>query len=252
MDFSVLKMILVFVGILIIFGGGTVFLIRVLMFASTEKAKERLDQEIAQASEKQADLSKKLKEADEELEKRQSEAKDTIGKLRVDAEEETKSERDKIINEARTEGEEIIAKAHIACEKMQKELQRDFDMYIAECSLKILPEVMSQNAIGALDTILIDEFIEKINNLEMDQVGSDVAALEIISLNPLDKAMESKIESMLAEKLGRTIPLKCSVESGLGGGLILKFGTMALDGSLKNTIREVAIEKQEELAAQII
>ena len=50
--------------------------------------------------------------------------------------------------------------------------------------------------------------------------------------------LKSKFSVLLKDKLKREVTIKPSVDSNIGGGALLRFGSMALDGSIKNTIRE--------------
>ena len=161
-----------FIILMFVLVGGIAFIFRLIMFNSAEGAVKRLSDEIAKANAKQAELSKKIKEADEDLAKKQAEAKDLANKMRADAEEASKQEREKIINQARKEGEEIIAKAQGAKEKMREEIERNNEMRMISYSTTILGKILSQKAQGALQSLLIASLLLHMadtSNLPMNQ-----------------------------------------------------------------------------------
>jgi len=60
---------------------------------------------------------------------------------------------------------------------------------------------------------------------------------KVLAFNPIcfDEFLGQRI---VKEKLKRDISVDASTDTNLGGGALLKFGSMTLDGSLKNLIRE--------------
>ncbi|MBF0385632.1 MAG: F0F1 ATP synthase subunit delta [Candidatus Omnitrophica bacterium] len=238
--------------LLFIVCGVIIFFFHRALVASTEGAVNRLNEEIAKTNQKQGELTEKLRKADEELTRRQQEAKELANKMRTDAEHETKAERDKIIQKARLEGEDIIAKAQHATEKMRKELEKEMDIKGVKFSMQILSEVMSEQAKGALNQILINDFIARLKNIDMSMISSDVKAVDIITLTPLDNNVKAQISKIINENLKRDLVVDSKTDTKIGGGVILKFGSMALDGSLSNAIREKGIAFQEAIERQTI
>ncbi len=227
-----------FISLLFISVLGSSAILYWVNFSSTDSAVRRLKADIEQAKTLQTDLSQKLKTAEEELNKKQAEAKALTEKMRSDAEEASKHEREKIIAKAREEGEEIIAKAQGAKAKMKEELEKENDTRVVSFGMQMLNDILSQKAKGALDEILINEFIENLKNIDMSRLSPDVTTAEIITLTGLQENTKTHLSSILKEKLKRDLAIKSTLDPNLGGGAILKFGSMALDGSIKNLIRE--------------
>ncbi len=214
--------------------------LRWVYISSTKGAMKRLEEDIAKANAKQAELSNKLKEAEEELMKRKAEARQLAEKMRAEAEEASKAERERILAEARKEAEEIITKAQNSKDKIRQELQKEFDLKVYETAMKVLNEILSEKAKGAFDEVLVEEFLSALKDTDMSRISPDINEVEVITQNPLPSTVKAKISEILKEKLKRSIVIKDSVDTSLGGGIILKFASMALDGSMRNFIREKA------------
>ncbi len=240
-------LIISFVGLMVVVCGAIIVALRWTLLSSTEGAVNRLNEEIAKAETKQAELSKKLRQADEDLAKRQAEAKELALKMRQDAEEETKAEREKIVKKAREEGEAIIAKAKGAAAKVRQDLEKEFDIKVVHFSMKMLNYLLSQKAKGALDRVLVDEFLQRLKEVDMSRIGPEIKVVELITLTPPDEDLKKAFLTVLKEKLQRDIELKCVVDPNLGGGAILKFGSMALDGSVKNLLKESSTILRQEI-----
>ncbi|MCA9408320.1 MAG: F0F1 ATP synthase subunit delta [Candidatus Omnitrophica bacterium] len=247
---SFIQLIISFIVLMVIIVSVISFILKRTLISNTESAVNRLNQEISRANAKQAELSKKLKEADMALQKRQQEAKELEEKMRTTTEEEMKAEREKIISKARTEGEEIITKAQNATEKMKQEIEKDNDVKVVDQAMDILNQVLSEKAKKALNTILVDEFIYKLKEIDMSKISPDVTTADVIVLNDLEEKSKQQIAEIITSKLQREISINIAKDEKLGGGVLLKFGSMALDGSIQNLIREVGTAKKISIDAQ--
>lgn len=241
-------LIIQFLVLTAIVSGTIIFFLHRALVSSTEGAVKRLNDEIGKATAKQAELSRKLREADEELSRRQAEARQLAEKMRADAENESRAEREKIVKRAREEGEEIIAKAQNAKEKMRIDLEKEMDAKGIDFGMQILNNVLSQKAKGSLDQLLINEFLDNLKNIDMSRITSDVKDVEIISLTQPSDDLKKQVVSIVKSKLNRDLGVVAKVDEKIGGGIILKFGSMALDGSVRNVMRDTvtAMKKQVE------
>ena len=237
-----------FLVLTFVVSGVIIFLLWRALISSTDGAVKRLNGEIEKANEKQAELNKKLKEADEELTKRRAEAAELADKMRSDAEEESKNERNKMISKAREEAEEVIAKAQTATDKMKQELEKEMDIKGVTFGMQILNEVLSENAKGAFNKELIDEFMIRLKDTEMGQISGEVNSIKIISTTELDDKVKKEIGETVKKKMGREVSVETESDPQIGGGMVLKFGSMALDGSVRSLIRERAIKVQQDIA----
>ena len=250
MEFS--HFIISFIVMLLIMIGLTVAILRAFFFSSTESAKNRLDKDLQKAHEKQIELSRKLKEADEELEARRREANDLVNRMQAEIESSAKEEKEKIIQEARAEGEAIIQKAQEAAEKLRLELEREMDVRAVQFSLDILTKILSDKAKAGLNQTLVSEFIEDLRNTDMNNIGPTIKAAEVISLTALENKDQTEIDNIIKSKLNRSLELSFSTDPDIGGGIIIKFGSLALDGSMKNLIREEGIALKTQLEAKVV
>ncbi len=245
-----MDLILKFLFLTALVSGAIIFFLHRALISSTEGAVKRLNDEIGKATAKQAELTRKLREADEELSRRQAEARQLAEKMKTDAENESREEREKIIKKAREEGEEIIAKAQGAKEKMRLDLEKEMDGKGIDFGMQILNSVLSEKAKGNLDQVLIGEFLENLKTIDMSRISSDVKEVEVISLTQPSEELKKQVVQIVKSKINRDISVAPKVDSNIGGGLILKFGSMALDGSVRNLMRDVVTSMKKEVEAR--
>lgn len=244
------SLIFSFAGLMIIICGILAFALRWFLFSSTESSVRRLDEEVERKQELQIELGKKLKHIDEELEQKRKEARDLAQRMHNDAEQSSKEKREQIIAEARKESEEILNKARESTEKMRKELEKELDIRAVGMGMEILGRVMTDKSRGALDEVLIEEFIENLKLTDTAHIGPDVQQVEVVTVNPIAVSYTTTIGQILADKLGRQVAIVTSTDPEICGGVVLKFGSLALDGSLKNLLRETGLSLQSQMEAQ--
>ena len=210
---------------------------------------QRLNAEAEQARNKQAELNQKIKEADDELTKRKTEADQLAKKMITDAEEKVKVEREKLIHKAREEGEEIITKAQGTKDKIRKELEKEMYLKSIDYAVHILTAILNQDAKGVLTKSLFANFIEGLKKVDMSRIGPEVISAELIGANSIDEYKE-QAGKVLQEKLNRVVTIKCAQDPQIIGGVILKFGSLALDGSLLNLIKEEATKHKQKTESE--
>lgn len=246
-----LHLLVQFVVLMVVICGIIIFFLHQALVKSTDGAVKRLNDEIEKTTRKQSELNRKLKEADEELEKRKAEARALTEKMQSEVEEEAKVERDKIVGKAREESEDIIAKAQGAKEKIKKELEKENDLRMIDYSMKILNEILSSKSRGALDETMIVEYMDSLQTMDMTRIGPEVKVVDVITFNPLSTEIKGKLSKIIESKLGRALTFKEAQDDKLGGGIILKFGSMALDGSIKFRIQEFAGTMKNDIESRI-
>ena len=244
------SLIFSFAGLMILICGILAFVLRWFLFSSTESSVRRLDEEVERKQELQIELGKKLKKIDEELEQKRKEARELSQRMHNDAEQSSKEKREEIIAQSRQESEEILNKARESTEKMRRELEKELDIRAVGLSMDILNKVLTDKGKGAFNQVLIEEFIENLKVTDTSHINADVSEVHVVTVSPLPETYKLSIAKILQDKLGREVLLKSVTDAEICGGVILKFGCLALDGSLRNLLRETGVSMQTQMEAQ--
>lgn len=240
-------LIIKFLVLTAVISGALIFALHRVLISSVDGAKQRLDKEADAARARQAELNQKLREADEELTRRKQELDAIEKKIKFDLEANSAKEKEAILVKARTEGEEIIAKAQNSRDQIRRDVERTMELKVIDYSTKILSEVLSQKSRGGLDRVLNDEFVEKLKNVDMTRIGSDIQSAEVVTATTTDQKLLSDIGAVLQDKLKRNISLNAKTDPSVIGGVMLQFGSLLLDGSFKNAIRTSAIALKQDV-----
>lgn len=83
--------------------------------------------------------------------------------------------------------------------------------------------------------------------MDMEMIGEEIKTAEVVTSSALSEGMRNRLSETLLGKLGRTIEVTATTDPKILSGMILRFGSLALDGSLKNMVRESATGLKEKL-----
>jgi F0F1-type ATP synthase delta subunit len=240
-------LIIKFLVLTAVVSGLLIFALHRVFISSVDGAKQRLDKEADAARARQAELGQKIKEIDEELARRKQELDAIEKKMKFELEASSSKEKEAILNKARSEGEEVIAKAQASREAIRKEIEKAMELKIVDYASKILSDILSEKARGGLDRQLTAEFVEKLKNVDMTRIGADVMSADLVTMTPADQKLLTDIEAVLQDKLKRKVTLNPKTDQAIVGGVVLQFGSLLLDGSLKSSVRSSAIALKQDI-----
>lgn len=240
-------MIIQFLVVQSIFFGVLIFILKKVLVSDTEGAVNRLNRDTEKVRAQQKELNDKIKQANEELEKRKAESEALVRKMKEEAEEKAKGEREILINKARQESEEIISKAQRSKDEIRKAIEKEMDMKAVDFTILVLLEVLSKKAGKSLNDQLFEEFLQRLDSVDMDIIGAEIQTAGIVTATPIDEKEKSRLIEVLKKKLNRVVKIDASLEPKVIAGAILQLGSLKLDGSLQNSIRETSAFFKEKI-----
>jgi F-type H+-transporting ATPase subunit delta len=107
---------------------------------------------------------------------------------------------------------------------------------------KVFQLVFSDLMTGKLNRAFIDELVDALNEIEKGSIVVDSPEANVIVSHSLDPDQHKRLEAILKEKFHDKATLTESVDESLLGGLILKMGSLEIDGSLRNRYKEAVDE----------
>ena len=232
------NLIIQFLILTVVISGGIIFALYMVLIRTVDGAKQRLDRDAEAARRREAELNQKIKEADAELKRRKKELDVIEKKMRHEMEEEAGKQKEGLINKARLEAEDIIVKAQNASEGIRREIEKKMEIKIIDYALGIIADVLSVQIKEQLDKYLVAEFIDKLKKVDMSRMGADIKAADVISAVVMPELLLTQIAQVLKDKLSRDIKLNAKIDPKILGGVVLVFGSLQLDGSLQNALKE--------------
>ncbi|MBI3306483.1 MAG: F0F1 ATP synthase subunit delta [Candidatus Omnitrophica bacterium] len=231
---------------LIVFTGLILFL-KKIFYSDTESALKRLEGVYQDLLKKQKDLTQKIEGAEKEYVQKKEEAVKIVDKLKSDAMDEMRSKKDDMVKSAKSQAEEIINKARASTDEAYKKIEQELSRKMIDTAAELVGSALSPKTCTVLHVSLIKEFFDRGKDFDLSSVGSNVDKLTVRTAFPLSKEDNDKLLALMTQKLNRAVTIEERVDTTVIAGIVLLFGTLILDGSLANYVRDAAEKAKQEL-----
>lgn len=225
---------------LIIFGGLILMLKRILT-NNIVSATQHIDSLNQDYTKKVDDLNRREEEAQGKAQEILSKSQEDADRLKSQIIKDTEIERDRIIKHARAQGEEMVRQAdksrQLLISEIEERIAREAVSKACDLIQAVLPEEIKKSA----HTQWVEDTAKGgFNKLERLRVPEDMHEVSITSAFPLNESQRKVLVRALKDIFNRDVALKEDVDPKLVAGLIISIGSLVLDGSLRNKIKEQA------------
>ena len=219
-----------------------IIVIKKLLMGDTLNAVSRIKQVETEVRKKEEAIRKEIEEHEKEFEKQKSDAEEELRKRREVMEKELGLTKDQVVAEARKEADNIVSQARKNEEKIKQQIMQDMEEKAVGYGGEIFKLVFSEKINAELNKHFIGELLDALQEVDGSSITIDTSKIEFTSSHPIDPEQKQRLEKLLAEKFGVQIKVEEKVREDLLGGLILKLGSLEIDGSLLNRFKEAAVE----------
>jgi F0F1-type ATP synthase membrane subunit b/b' len=240
-------LIIGFVVAQILILGVVITLLRRLIFSDTNSAINRLTKLDNMNREKEKLLARKLEQAQKQIDEQKQVIQDEEQRIKAEARRAANQLHEDIIRKAKEEGDDIIRKAQATKEQIRTDAMVEAEGKMIEICSEILNKTLSSVVQAQMNDKLVEEFISELEKADLSKINSDVNEIEIISSLPVSVGDQEKIKKTLQTKLNRQVRLYSNEDPKLLGGILMKIGTMVVDGSLAERVHEAAAQMKQGL-----
>jgi len=227
----ILFQVLIFVGLVLI--------LRKVMSKNIISATEHIEELNQDYTKKEQEINRQLQEAKLESESILKIAQEEVEKLKTQTIKEAESERDKIIGQARLQSTEIIQQADKSRQSLLSEIEERTDKEAINKACQLLQDTLPEQFRKDAHLHWVEELIENgFSNLERLRIQEDLQEVKVTSAFSLSAEQRKNLFKKIKDVFGREVTLKEEVDPKVVAGLIISIGSLVLDGSLKNKIKE--------------
>lgn len=227
--------------------GVVITLLRRLIFSDTNSAINRLTKLDNMNREKEKLLARKLEQAQKQIDEQKQGMQEEEQRIKAEARRAANQLHEDIIRKAKEEGDEIIRKAQATKDQIRTDAMIEAEGKMIDICAEILNKTLAGVVQAQMNEKLVEEFIGELEKADLSKINSDVNEIEIISSMPVSVADQDKIKKQLQLKLGRQVRLYTNEDPKLLGGILMKVGTMVVDGSLAERVNETALQMKQGL-----
>jgi len=224
-----------------------IFVIRRLLLGDTMSAVERIRQVEAEVRKKEEAIRREIEEHEKDFAKKKTEAEQELQKQREASEKEVGKLREQALTDAKKEGERIIDQARKNEEKIRQQIIQDMEEKAVNYGGEVFKLVFSEEIGEVIDRKFIDELLDALEQVDAASITVDASSAEFKTSRPFAADQKTRLEKLISEKFGASVKIQEKVDANLMAGLILKLGSLEIDGSLLNRFNEAAVEVKKNI-----
>jgi F0F1-type ATP synthase delta subunit len=220
--------------------------IRIVLVGQAKRATTRVKQVEDEVRKKEEAIKREIEEHEKDFTAQKAEAERQLQDHREEAKREAARVKEQSIAEAKKESQKIIEQAHKNEQKIRDQIARQMEEKAVEYGGRVFKLVFSDLITGELNKQFIGELIDALNEIEKGSITVDSTEAEVITSHELAPEQRERLEGVLRDRFNDSATIKESTDAALLGGLILKMGSLEIDGSLRNRYKEAVNEVKKE------
>ena len=245
------SMLLTFIVVLTIAFTIIIIVLKNVLMKDTDSAVNRLQSSYTEAEKKKAELTKRLMEIEEEYKKKKQEA-DIVAKQIIEkAQNEAYQIRQDAFKKAKVESEDIITKAQRTVDKIREDIKKELETNLIDYCGRIFSSIFKTFAQQEIERVLIDEFLEEVKGADLSKIDSSYTSVELLYPKSIGQENRANIQAILNDRLKRKITITEKSDSSLLAGIVLKFGSLTLDGSLAARIKDTILAEKTKIDERV-
>ncbi len=225
--------------------GVVIYFLRRIFYGDTQSAINRLEGVHQDLMKKQKDLEEKITAAEKVYTEKKQEAETVADKTKTEAVNEIRQKQDEMMKKAKKEADELVDRAKLASEKHYREIEKQVRMNLIETAANLLLSALSHRSVEMVHHQLVKEFIDGGKDMDLTTVREHIDKLIVKTPMPLTKEEMLLLDAFIRGKLNRKIEIEEIVDPTGIAGIALQFGTLIIDSSLANYIRDASQESQQ-------
>lgn len=225
--------------------------IRLLLAGTANRAVRRVRQVEDEVRKKEEDIRREIEEHERDFAEKKAEAERQLQAHRDEARREAVHLKEKAVSEAKKESQKIIEQAHKNEQKLRDQIARQMEDKAVEYGGRIFKLVFSDLLTGELNGLFNTELIDALNEIEQGAITVESGTAIVTVSHPMSDVQRTRLETVLREKFRKDAVIEEAVDETLLAGLILKMGSLEIDGSLRNRYTEAVGEVKKEAHHEI-
>lgn len=210
-----------------------------LLFTDANSALNRLNDTRIRTEKKQNELEERIKKFEESCRVQVADTQKKAEEIKSQAIAESDKKGREIIEKARAQAEEIVTKANDAKDRLKAMLEKEVELRMMDFCANLYTRAFVDRMPVKFNDALIDDFMAELPKMDAKYIA-DVKEMEIITISKLNEDVKNKIKSVIEGKINHKVNVKEKEDKSILAGIIVKFGTLAIDGSLRSKLVEAA------------
>lgn len=236
-----------FIFLQVIVFSAVIFFMKRILSNDTRAAVGRLDSVYQDLLAKQKELNEKIEEAEKEYEAKKEEAIKITEEYKSEANDEMQKKKEEVLKAAKAQADEMLERAKASCEEITAKLQRDVESRGVDTAAKVLQGALSKKTNQAFHELVLEDFLINAKDFDLSKVSPHIDTVTVKTPFALTEQDKNKINAFISGKIDRSLKIEEIIDPQIIAGVALQFGSLLVDGSLANSINDVAEDIKEKV-----
>lgn len=228
--------------------GVIVIVIRKLLVGDTIRAVNRIGQAEAEMRKKEESMRQEMDRHSQDLAGRRKELEKELDARREETDRQAAQLKEQVLEDARREANELLDKARKNERRLREQVALEMEEKAVDFGGRVFKLVFSERMTAEMNRHFVDELIDALEQTDATGITVDAANAEFVASHPLEAAQRQRLQDLLARKFGLTMAIREVVREELLAGLVMKLGSLEIDGSLLSRYQEAVAELKKDAA----
>ncbi len=228
--------------------GAIMFIMNRMLRGDSDRAVKKITEAESEIRQKEESMRQDLEQTKQEFATKRASAEEDLQERREELEKEMSQQREQAIEKAKRESMDILEKAKKEERRQRDRMVQDMEGKSIDFAGKLFRLVFSERLNDALNKAFIDELIDALEETDAAGITVDSEDTEFSASHPIEPAQKARLESVLKDKFGISVQIEESIREELLAGLVIKLGSLEIDGSLLSRYQEAAAELKKDAA----
>jgi len=219
-----------------------IFVIKKLLLNDTMQAVARIRRAEAEVRKREESIQQEIANHEREFQRKKTEAEEELQAKREASEKDLSRLREQIIDEAKREASKLLDQARKDEANIRQQVLKQMEEKAVDYGAELFRLVFSERITSDLNNMLISELLDALDEIDGDTITVETDEVVVRSSHPMGIEQKERLRKLLMDKFGIDVKINEDVDDTLIGGLILKLGSLEIDGSLRTRFEEATEE----------
>ena len=226
--------------------GAILLTIKRMLVGDTLKAVGRISQAESEIRKKEEGMRQELEKMKQEFTAKRTTAEEDLQERREELERELSQAKEVTLEKAKREASDLLEKAKKEERRQRDRLSQEMESKAIDFASKMFRLVFSERLNDALNKAFIDELIDALEDTDSEGMTVDSGDTEFSASHKIDPVQKQRLQEVLKNKFSIDVNITEKIREELLAGLVIKLGSLEIDGSLLSRYQEAAAELKKD------
>lgn len=226
--------------------GAILFTIKRMLVGDTARAVGRIGEAESEIRKKEESMRHELEQMKQDFAAKRATAEEDLQERREELEREMAQSKESTIEKAKREATDLLEKAKKEERRRRDRLAQEMESKAIDFAGRMFRLVFSERLNDALNRAFIDELVDALIDTDSGGITVDSGSTQFIASHAIDADQKAKLQKVLKEKFGIDVSIAEVIQEDLLAGLVIKLGSLEIDGSLLSRYQEAAAELKKD------